>query len=257
VPILHSLPEPAGTFAHWLLETAALATAALIYWRADNRVTQPPDRLARWTLLAAAALGAALGSRTLFMLQYTPALLGKALAVWLSGKTIVGGILGAIAGVEIAKQRLGWRASTGDGFVWPLLVAILIGRLGCQLSGLQDLTYGNPTALPWGWDYGDGVPRHPVALYEMAGIGVLALAIRRPLPRAAAGDRFRTFVAGYLLLRLVLDFLKPPYGATPAGLLRPQSLWGLTPIQWACCAGLLYYSPFLVRRLIRAERAPG
>jgi prolipoprotein diacylglyceryltransferase len=255
--MLQSLPGQTGVAAHWALEILAFIVAGLIYWRASETATQPPETLARWMLLAGAAVGGALGSRLLFMLQYAPDLLGQPLSSWLSGKTIVGGLLGAIAGIEIVKKHLRWQASTGDGFVWPLIIAILIGRLGCQLSGLQDLTYGDPTTLPWGWNYGDGVPRHPTALYEMLGVGMLALTIRRPLPSAAPGDRFRFFAAGYLLLRLLLDFLKPPYGAAAQGLLVPQLVLGLTPIQWACCAGLLYYLPSILARLRRLERAFG
>lgn len=48
---------------------------------------------------------------------------------------------------ETLKRGLNWDQSTGDGFVLPLLVAIAIGRLGCQMSGLSDLTYGNVTSL--------------------------------------------------------------------------------------------------------------
>jgi hypothetical protein len=36
--------------------------------------------------------------------------------------------------------------------------------VGCFLTGLSDRTYGTPTPLPWGIDFGDGIPRHPPAL---------------------------------------------------------------------------------------------
>ena len=42
----------------------------------------------------------------------------------------------------------------------------MIGRWGCHFAGLADGTYGVPTTLPWGVDYGDHIARHPVALYE-------------------------------------------------------------------------------------------
>ena len=51
-------------------------------------------------VLAGAGLGAALGSRGLYMLQYWGALTHEPLAIWLGGKTIVGGLLGAVVGVE-------------------------------------------------------------------------------------------------------------------------------------------------------------
>jgi hypothetical protein len=36
--------------------------------------------------------------------------------------------LGAVVGVETAKRALNWTAFTGDGFVLPLVIAIVIGR---------------------------------------------------------------------------------------------------------------------------------
>lgn len=44
------------------------------------------------------------------MLQYCPSLEGQAVGVWVGGKTIVGGLLGALVGVEVAKKSLGWSA---------------------------------------------------------------------------------------------------------------------------------------------------
>jgi prolipoprotein diacylglyceryltransferase len=235
----------------------AFAVGGLIYWRRRNAATQPPELLTRWGLLAGAALGAALGSRLLYVLQYWQALQSMPAIAWFSGKTIVGGLLGGWLGVEAAKRLLGWRDSTGDGFVWPLVAALLIGRLGCQLSGLHDLTYGNATALPWGWDYGDHVPRHPVALYEMVGVALLAVAIHMSPVPARRGDQFRNFIAGYLLLRILLDLLKPPYGPGAPGLLEPGRVWGLTAIQWACVAGLLYHALHRQRRLTNQKQRIG
>jgi phosphatidylglycerol---prolipoprotein diacylglyceryl transferase len=155
---------------HLAFESGGLTVGGLLYWRQSNAATQPADRWTRWGLLAGAAVGAAIGSRGLYMLQYWSALGGQPLTAWLGGKTIVGGLLGAILGVETAKRLLHWPASTGDGFVVPLAVALMIGRIGCQLSGVSDLTYGNVTELPWGWDYGDGIPRHP---FGPSAVGVI------------------------------------------------------------------------------------
>lgn len=238
---------------HSALEISAYALGGAVYWRGANAATQPPDPWTRWGLIAGAALGAALGSRLLYMWQYGGALRGQPLALWLGGKTIVGGLLGAVMGVETAKRALRWPTSTGDGFVLPLLVAITLGRVGCQLSGVSDLTYGNATTLPWGWDYGDAIPRHPTSLYELIGLGALAwLLYRTPFMHRApvtyrAGDRFRAFMVGYLLLRLGLEFLKPPFGPAAAGTLAPERWGPLSAIQWACLAGLAYYAPAIWR----------
>ncbi len=77
-------------------------------------------------------------------------------------------MLGGLIGVEIGKKYAGVTESTGDRFVMPILVGLIIGRIGCFIAGLHDDTYGNPTALPWGIDFGDGIPRHPTQLYDIA-----------------------------------------------------------------------------------------
>lgn len=234
-----------------VLETAAFAIGGLLYWRGSNNAVTKADAITRLGFVAGAALGAALGSRLLYVLQYWTALSNQPWQMWLSGKTVVGALLGGLIGVEVAKAGLGWRESTGNGFVTPLLVAMIIGRLGCQLSGVDDQTYGTATALPWAWDYGDGVPRHPTSAYEIVGLVALAWVVRRRRFALEPGDRFRAFMVGYLLLRFALEFLKPPFGPAAAGTLAPQ-LWGpFAPIQWACLAGLAYYVPAGRRWLAR------
>jgi len=86
-----------------------------------------------------------------------------------------------------------------------------VGRIGCFLTGLDDHTYGTPTALPWGVNFGDG-PRHPTQLYEIAFIALLAilLALRYRLAYTN-GKTFRLFMAGYLLFRFAVEFIKPTY----------------------------------------------
>ncbi|RZK25666.1 MAG: diacylglyceryl transferase, partial [Hymenobacter sp.] len=135
---------------------------------------------------------------------------------------------------ELTKKYLGINTSSGDLMVFPILLGLSIGRLGCHLSGLTDGTFGLPTRLPLGIDFGDGTLRHPTNLYEIGFLALLALllyALERggPLPN---GRRFELFLAGYLLFRLLVEFVKPT--AALPGL-------GLTAIQWACVAGLGYY----------------
>lgn len=245
-----------GAQAHLLLEALSYGAGSALYWLAPTSLRSGPTNdmplEQRLAVLAGAAMGALLGSRGLYLAQYWHALPPLSLAVLSSGKTIVGGLLGGLIGVELAKRATGWRASTGDRFVLALTIGIVLGRIGCHLAGLGDLTYGNVTTLPWGIDAGDGLPRHPVALYEVLVVPVLAIAIvRAPALRQRAGDRFAAFLVAYLLLRLLLDFLKPPYGPAATGLPTPDLWLLLTPIQWACMAGLAYYSAHLRRWLRR------
>ena len=146
----------------------------------------------------------------------------------------MGGFLGGLFGVELTKKRLDVTASSGDLMVFPILLGLAIGRLGCFFSGMNDGTYGTATTLPWGINFGNGIRRHPTNLYEILFLAALALLLwgleRRN--RLADGRRFQLFLSGYLLFRLLVEFIKPT--AALPGL-------GLTAIQWACVAGLEYY----------------
>jgi phosphatidylglycerol---prolipoprotein diacylglyceryl transferase len=128
------------------------------------------------------------------------------------GHSIAGGIIGGIVGVEIYKWANGLRGSTGRGFVAPLAAGIAVGRLGCFFAGLPDYTYGIPTTLPWGVDFGDGIPRHPVQLYESGAMLVFLVAYLGAIARRSAvfsRDGFYIFVAYYGVQRFVWEFLKP------------------------------------------------
>jgi len=182
-------------------------------------------------VILAAALGALAGSRLLAAIADLPAFPGgwRRPSFWIHGKTIVGGLLGGWIGVELAKRRAGIRARTGDLFAAPLAVGIAIGRIGCFLSGPSDHTAGRPTTLPWGIAMGDGVRRHPVALYEIAFLLLLLPLLLRAGRIGPPGSAFRIFTGGYLLFRLAVDFAKPD---------PPPLAGGLSAIQWACAAGI-------------------
>lgn len=63
--------------------------------------------------------------------------------------------------VEITKKFAGINRSMSDITIIPLIAGMAIGRIGHFLTGLQDKTYGIPTTLPWGVDFGDSISRHP------------------------------------------------------------------------------------------------
>jgi len=234
---------------HFAFEWLAYCVGGALYWRLRERGAFPAAAWRQLAILCGVTMGALLGSKLLYWLNYWGALQTQPPAVWLGGKTIVGALLGGVGGVELAKAGIGWRSSTGNSFVVPLLAGIAIGRIGCQLSGLEDLTYGTPTTLPWGFDYGDGIARHPTAAYEIAGLAGIGFALRRARFLRAPGDRFRGFMVAYLGLRFALDFLKPPHAAPAAGALAPLNIGSLSAIQWACLAGMLYYARSIARWL--------
>ncbi len=159
---------------------------------------------------------------------------------WQIGHSIAGAVAGGIVGVELFKLATGVRGSTGGPFVAPLALGIAIGRLGCFFAGLPDYTYGTPTHLPWGVDFGDGIARHPVQLYESA---AMLLFLAAYLPALATDSLlvrrrgFYLFVGWYALQRFAWEFLKP-YPAV----LGPLNIFHLI------CIAFIAYSVFMMRQ---------
>jgi prolipoprotein diacylglyceryltransferase len=156
-------------------------------------------------------------------LGYALSLAAGAIAgAWLAGTlntgilhpshSIAGALAGGIAAVELWKLANGVRQSTGAMWVGPLALGIAVGRIGCFLAGLPDDTFGIPTTLPWGADFGDGVRRHPVQLYESAAMLAFLAVYLVALARGSAwtrGRAFYAFVLAYAVQRFVWEALKP------------------------------------------------
>jgi prolipoprotein diacylglyceryltransferase len=210
----------------------------------------------RWRLQAAGAVIEAQG------LPYALALIGGAVAggylfgtanLWLSGidgvgRSIVGALAGAIAAIEVFKWRRGVRGSTGLLFVPAFATSVCIGRIGCFLSGVEDRTHGAATSLPWGHDFGDGVLRHPVQLYESLAMVVFLVAALVLLARRDAlfmRHGFYLLAGWYGAQRFVWEFLKP-YG----------SIAGPFNIFHFICAGLVVYACVMMARSSREYSRP-
>ena len=200
------MPDP---LIHVVFDALAwLAAAAAAYWFSRVARLYLPAMPRNLAYLAAVVIGAAVG-----------AYLFGSLNLWLSGhagvaRSIEGAVAGGIIAVELYKWHAGIRTRTGARFALPIAVGIAVGRIGCYLSGLDDFTYGTPTTLPWGHDFGDGVLRHPVQLYESAAMTACALAYTLAVcggSRFVIANGFYLAIGFYGLQRFLWEFLKP-YG---------------------------------------------
>lgn len=230
---------------HTVLELLAYTVGFQLFLRERKRLALPAleghDRSV-WIGVAAIA-GAALGAKLGFWIEDPDAAFAD-FPDWrhlLQGKTIVGALLGGLVAVEAIKRIVGIRERSGDAFVLPLAVGMAIGRLGCFFAGLDDHTYGIPTSLPWGVDFGDGIPRHPTQLYELAFVLALGGWLRANEARfPRPGDRFQWYMIGYLAFRFASEYIKPiPHGY----------FLGLSGIQLLCLAGLIHYHRTIVGRI--------
>ncbi len=235
-------------FAHSAFEWAAIAVGTRLYLRAARASLDELGRTRHFAVVLGCIVGAAVGNKAVHWFHHAEQwpLLMQSPWLFVQGQSIVGGLLGGLVGVEIGKQYAGIAESTGDRFVAPILVGLLIGRIGCFIAGLRDDTYGNPTGLPWGVDFGDGVRRHPTQLYDMLFAAVLLaglLPLRATLSREP-GLEFKLVLAAYLAWRLAVDTVKPVPYAFPGG---------LSGIQLVCLLALILYLPLVVRQLSRLK----
>lgn len=156
------------------------------------------------------------------------------------GRSVIGALAGAIAGVEWFKHTRGMRGSTGIVFVPGFATSVVIGRLGCYFAGLDDHTAGVATSLPWGHDFGDGIARHPVQLYEslaMLAFLVTAIALLKRRAPLFLRNGFYLLVFWYAAQRFAWEFLKP-YAA----------LWGSLNVFHFTAMALMLYSMSMMLR---------
>lgn len=210
-----------------------LATLVVYRWRLGGRAEAALARAGAGYALALVA-GAAIGG-------YGAGTLNLALSgVPGIGRSVLGALAGAILAVELYKRARCIRHSTGTIFVAGFATSIAVGRIGCFLAGLDDQTHGVATSLPWGHDFGDGIPRHPVQIYEslaMAAFLVVALAGFARRNPVFLENGFYLCVGFYAAQRFLWEFLKPY--ATIAG---PLNLFHLIALS------LMLYAAVMIAR---------
>jgi prolipoprotein diacylglyceryltransferase len=228
---------------HYLFEFGAYTVGAQLFLWRRRRYPDAYSSNDRLYVTIHAVAGALVGSRLLGILEH-PSWFGQQPWLTILGqKTILGGIIGATAASEWAKLRRGFTASSGDALVVPLLVAMMIGRVGCHLGGLEDGTYGIATSLPWGVDFGDGILRHPTNLYEIAFLAILLIwSFVSPPPSSRNGALYRRFFSCYMVWRMGIEGLKP---------IEPLFFVGVFPvgsIQAAAFVALVAWNVYIRRR---------
>lgn len=203
------------------------------------------DAVQSSVIFIGAVLFAMLGATLLATIEHIDAVVhhfpSKGVRAFIQGKTIVGGLLGGLVGVEWAKKIIRYPHSTGDDMTSPIIIGICIGRIGCFLTGISDDTIGIATNLVVGIDFGDGIRRHPTMLYEMIFLLMLLMMLKTIKNKPWKGYLFQRFMLSYLVYRWFSEWLKPTY----------KMCLGMSAIQCACIAGVIYYL-FLIKAHARS-----
>jgi len=220
--------------AHPVFETVGIFLAMRYYFYLKRKSSEKMSFSSSAAVLIGATAGALIGSKLIGNLE-NPYLLFNDFNIqrfW-TNNTIVGGLSFGLIGVELAKKIVGYQKSTGDLIVYPLILAMIIGRIGCFFTGVYEETYGIPTDSVFGMHLGDQYLRHPVALYEIIFLIILWITLKRIQIKSkfSLGFIFQIFMLSYFTFRLVLDFIKP----------KIEIIENLGTIQLVCIVVIIYY----------------
>ncbi|MGH3724022.1 MAG: prolipoprotein diacylglyceryl transferase [Mycobacterium sp.] len=225
-----------GIGVHGLFVGLGVLVAAAVFAFEARRRGAPAEQ--SLIAVAGALVGGAIGMRLSGWIEHVnPALNPSLSEAWMFGsRSIIGGLLGAYAGVLAAKRLIGYRVKTGDLFAPAVALGMAVGRIGCHLTEAP----GRPTSLPWGVHAPAsrpdcpgclaGVAMHPSFLYEiafqLAAFLVLWCWLR---PRVThPGELFVLYVSAYAVFRFLVEFTR-----------ANETVWlDLTRPQWVLLVGM-------------------
>lgn len=177
-----------------------------------------------------AVVGGLVGAKILYAAEHAAEAPLATLLFSRGGMSWFGGFFGgATAGLVVIRRR-GWPLVPVLAAAAPgVALGQSLGRIGCFLVGDD---YGQPTDLPWGIAFPQGLPPtiervHPTQLYEAALLALLAVVLVR---WRRGGLRDRAVVGRYLLIagfgRFLIEFIRVN---------EPVAL-GLSVAAWAAAA---------------------
>lgn len=223
----HLLGVPVPT--HGLFVALGVLAAAAVFVVEARRRGQTDERVVYVVL--GALVGGAVFMRLGTWLQHVDLRENASLAEhWVYGnRSILGGLVGAWLGVQVAKRLVGYRLRTGDLFAPAVALGMAVGRIGCLLTELP----GTPTGSSYGMvldaasaerlSAPAGVPLHPSFVYEIvfhaAAFAVLWGWLRHR--EMAPGETLTLYLAGYGVFRFLVEFVRGNE-VVWEGLTRPQ-----------------------------------
>ncbi len=176
----------------------------------------PLDSTQIYDMVVFAAFGVFIGGRLGYTVFYNPSYYLqnplKIFAVWEGGMSFHGGLVGTIVALVWFSARRGLPVYTvADLAAAVTPIGLGLGRIGNFINGEL---YGRATDVDWCMVFPTGGPtcRHPSQFYEAGLEGVVLYVVlwligRRDTP---PGTIFWSFITGYGLCRLAVEFVREP-----------------------------------------------
>lgn len=233
-PILFGIPLNIQVIS----ECLAFSVAFRYYVVQRKYITGDVSGNYRMPIIWGAILGTFFGTRLIGALENPYAIHHlRQVMLQFNGRNIMGGIFGALLGVQVARRITNEKHLSLDLFTLPLILGIFIGRIGSFLDGTRHFTYGSVTDFFMAMDLGDGLYRHPIALYELFFLVLLYIGLHRNrhVLRTWPGLMLQIFMLSYYSFRFCIEFVKP----------NVFFIWHLSGVQWLSVACWVYYLPAL------------
>lgn len=189
------------------------------WWLGTRRAARPDIGWTRQQvedLIFYGAIGVILGGRIGYTLFYNlPVFLANPVSIfyiWQGGMSFHGGMLGVFVALYIFAKKQGFTFFQVSDFIAPMVpIGLGAGRIG---NFINHELWGRPAPanLPWAFDYGDHIARHPSSLYQALTEGLLLFLIlwwysSKPRPRMAVSA---VFMFCYGCFRFTTEFFRTP-----------------------------------------------
>ncbi|HAN20974.1 MAG: hypothetical protein A2Y15_03175 [Clostridiales bacterium GWF2_36_10] len=186
----------------------ALIAAFICYKLTAEKIDRGKNSF-RSLIIIYALLGGAIGAKLPILIYNYKILFSypENINLLISGKTIVGGLIGGFLAVFLVKRRFKIELKTGNDIAAPAAFGMAIGRLGCFFGGC---CYGIESPQFLGVDFGDGIYRYPTQIYELIfdlGLFVLFLYLKRT-KELRPGVLFKYLLNAYFIFRFLIEFVR-------------------------------------------------
>jgi phosphatidylglycerol:prolipoprotein diacylglycerol transferase len=204
----------------------------LILSKIDNTTDSSNKKKHTFNIVIMALLGGFIGSKILVLFENLNIIIldpNNLKLFLISGKSIVGGLIGGFVALTIYKKVNkieGLRF--GNNIAPPVALSMAIGRIGCFLSGC---CYGIHTNF-LGVDFGDG-PRIPTQLIEAFFCFMLFIFLlykKYKKTNLKAGELFSDLVLYYFIFRFLIEFIRA----------TEKTILFMSIYQIVCIAGIIY-----------------
>lgn len=189
------------------------------WWLGVKRAASPDND---WTkkdvedLIFYGALGVILGGRIGYTLFYNlPGFLDNPVSlfyIWQGGMSFHGGMLGVFVALYAFGRKRNMTFFQVSDFIAPWVpIGLGAGRIGNFINKELPGRIAESN-IPWAFDYGDHVARHPSSLYQALTEGLVLFVIlyiysSKTRPRMAVSA---VFMIGYGCFRFITEFFRVP-----------------------------------------------